>query len=115
MKMNNQVEEYIEKQESPQKEILLKVREIFLKTLPNCEEKKTWGVVVFGNDKFYIGAIKNRVHVGFAITDLSKEEIRLFEGSGKTMRHIKIHSLDDIDEKKLVELIQLVVKKATCI
>jgi len=113
--MDKQVEEYIEKQESPQKEILLKVREIFLKTLPNCEEKKTWGVVVFGNDKFYIGAIKNRVHVGFAITGLSKEEIRLFEGSGKTMRHIKIHSLDDIDEKKLVELIQLVDKKATCI
>ena len=113
--MDKQVEGYIEKQESPQKEILLKVREIFLKTLPNCEEKKTWGVVVFGNDKFYIGAIKNRVHVGFAITGLSKEEIRLFEGSGKTMRHIKIHSLDDIDEKKLVELIQLVDKKATCI
>jgi len=113
--MDKQVEEYIEKQESPQKEILLKVREIFLKTLLNCEEKKTWGVVVFGNDKFYIGAIKNRVHVGFAITGLSKEEIRLFEGSGKTMRHIKIHSLDDIDEKKLVELIQLVDKKATCI
>ncbi len=113
--MDKQIEEYIEKQESPQKEILLKVREIFLKTLPNCEEKKTWGVVVFGNDKFYIGAIKNRVHVGFAITGLSKEEIRLFEGSGKTMRHIKIHSLDNIDEKKLVELIQLVDKKATCI
>ena len=113
--MDKQVEEYIEKQESPQKEILLKVREIFLKTLPNCEEKKTWGVVVFGNDKFYIGAIKNRVHVGFAITGLSKEEIRLLEGSGKTMRHIKIHSLDDIDEKKLVKLIQLVDKKTTCI
>jgi len=55
------------------------------------------------------------VHVGFAINGLSKEEIRLFEGSGKTMRHIKIHSLDDIDEKKLVELIQLVDKKTTCI
>ncbi len=113
--MDKQVEEYIEKQESPQKEILLKVREIFLKTLPNCMEKKTWGVVVFGNDKFYIGAIKNRVHVGFAITGLTKEEIKLFEGSGKTMRHIKIHSIDDIDEKKLVELIQRVDKKTTCI
>ena len=113
--MDKQVEEYIEKQDSPQKEIILKVREIFLKTLQNCKEKKTWGVVVLGNDKFYIGAIKNRVHVGFAITGLSKEEIKLFEGSGKTMRHIKIHSMDDIDENKLVELIKLVDKKTTCI
>ena len=112
--MDKQVKEYIEKQESPQKEIILKLREIFLRTLPNCEEKKTWGVVVLGNDKFYIGAIKNRVHVGFAITGLSKEEIKLFEGSGKTMRHIKIHSMDDIDEKQLVKLILLVDKKTTC-
>jgi len=109
-----QVEEYIKKQKSPQKEIILKVREIFLKTLQNCEEKKTWGVVVFGNDKFYIAAMKNRVHVGFAINGLSKEEIKLFEGSGKTMRHIKIHSLNDIDENKLVKLIKMVDKKTTC-
>jgi len=41
--MDKQVKEYIEKQESPQKEIILKLREIFLKTLPNCKEKKAWG------------------------------------------------------------------------
>ena len=113
--MEKQVKEYIEKQESPQKDILLKVREIFLKTLPNCKEKKCWGVVVFGNDKFYIGAIKNRVHVGFAINGLSKEEIKLFEGSGKSMRNIKIHSMDYIDENKLVKMIKMVDKKTACI
>jgi len=113
--MDKHVEEYIERQESPQTEILLKIREIFLKTLPNYKEIIAWGVVVFGNDKFYIASMKNRVHVGFAINGLSKEEIRLFEGSGKTMRHIKIHSIDDIDEENLVELIQMVDKKTTCI
>ena len=112
--MDKQVEEYIEKQKSPQKEIIQKVRNIFLKTLPNCEEKMAWGVVTFAKGIFYIGAIKNRVHVGFAITGLNKEEISLFEGSGKTMRHIKIHSLEDIDEKKLVKLIKLVDKKTIC-
>ncbi len=112
--MDKKVGEYIEKQKSPQKEILQKVRTIFLKTLPNCEEKKAWGVIVFADGKFYLGAIKNRVHAGFAINGLSKEEIGLFEGSGKTMRHIKIHSLEDIDEKKLVKLIKLVDKKTIC-
>ena len=112
--MDEKVEEYIEKQKSPQKEILQKVRKIFQKTLPNCEEKSAWGVIAFAEDKFYIAAMKNCVHVGFAINGLSKEEIALFEGSGKTMRHIKIHSLKEIDEKKLVKLIKLVDKKAIC-
>ena len=112
--MDKQVNEYIEKQKSPQKEIIQKIRTIFHKTLPSCEEKMLWGVPTFAKGKFYIAAMKNRVHVGFAITGLNKEEIRLFEGSGKTMRHIKIPTLEDIDEKTLVNLIEMVDKKAKC-
>ena len=106
--------EYIDKQKSPQKEIIQKVRKIFQKTLPSCEEKMAWGVITFAAGKFYIAAMKNRVHVGFAITGLNKDEISLFEGSGKTMRHIKIPTLEDIDQKKLVRLIELVDRKASC-
>jgi uncharacterized protein YdhG (YjbR/CyaY superfamily) len=112
--MTKKVDEYIEKQKSPQKEILQKVRKIFQKTLPSCEEKIAWGAVTFSGGKFYIAAMKNRVHVGFTINGLNKAEISLFEGNGKTMRHIKIPSLEDIDEKKLVKLIKMVDKKATC-
>ena len=112
--MDEKVNEYIEKQKSPQKEILQKVRKIFQKTLPSCEEKMAWGVVTFAGGKFYIAAMKNRVHVGFAITGLNKEEISLFEGSGKTMRHIKIPTLENIDEKTLAKLIEMVDKKAIC-
>jgi hypothetical protein len=112
--MNKQVKEYIEIQKSPQKEIIQKVRYIFLKTLTSCKEKKAWGVIAYAGGKFYIAAMKNRVHIGFAINGLSKEEIDLFEGSGKTMKHIKIRSLEDIDEKQLVKLIKLVDKKTIC-
>ena len=112
--MSTLVDEYIEHQKSPQKEILQKVRKIFLKALPGCEEKMMWGVATFAGGKFYIAALKNRVHVGFAITGLNKEEIALFEGSGKTMRHIKINSVEEIDEKHLVKVIKLVDKKSVC-
>ena len=112
--MEKDVNEYIVKQKSPQKEILQEVRRIFHKTLPSCEEKMRWGVPTFAAGKFYIAAMKNRVHVGFAITGLNKDETSLFEGSGKTMRHIKIPTLEDIDEKKLVNLIEMVDKKAIC-
>jgi uncharacterized protein YdhG (YjbR/CyaY superfamily) len=112
--MEKQVKDYIEKQKSPQKEIIQKVRKIFKKTLPNCEEKMRWGVITFATGKFYLAAMKNRVHVGFAITGLDKDEIDLFEGTGKTMRHIKIPKLENIDQEKLVNLIEMVNNKAIC-
>lgn len=112
--MDKQVDDYIEKQKSPQKEILKKLRKIFKKTLPDYQEKMMWGVVTFSGGKFYIASMKNRVHVGFAINGLNKEEISMFEGSGKIMRHIKINSLDDIEVNKLVQLIKMVDKKAIC-
>jgi uncharacterized protein YdhG (YjbR/CyaY superfamily) len=109
--MDKQADDYIEKQKSPQKEILQKVRKIFKETLPNCEEKMAWGVITFASGKFYIAAMKTRVHVGFSITGLSEDEISMFEGSGKTMRHIKIPTLENIDKKRLVEMIEMVDKK----
>src|SRR4030043_928960 len=112
--MNKDVKNYIEKQKSPQKEILLRLRKIILETLPNCDEELAWGVAVFAEKKFYIGALKNKVHFGFAINGLSEEEKALFEGQGKFMRHIKIQTLQDIDEKRLIKLIRLVNEKVVC-
>jgi len=55
--MDEKVKEYIEKQDSPQKEIIVKVRDIFLRSLPNCKERFAGGVVVSGDDKFYIASM----------------------------------------------------------
>jgi hypothetical protein len=72
------------------------------------------GVVTFASGKFYIAAMKTRVHVGFAVTGLSEDEISMFEGNGKTMKHIKIPTLESIDATRLVKMIELVGKKASC-
>jgi len=112
--MNKDVKEYIQKQASPKKEIIERLREIILETLKDCDEKMMWGTLAFRGGKFYIAAMKERVHIGFSINGLTPEEIKEFEGNGKTMRHIKISSLTDIDKKKLVKLIKLVDKKAIC-
>ncbi len=112
--MVSQVDAYIEKQKSPQKEILQEVRRIFRETLPNCEEETKWGVVTYAAGKFYIAAMKNRVHVGFAVTGLDDDEKSLLEGNGKTMRHIKIPTIESIDKAHLVSLIKMVDKKAIC-
>ena len=110
--MNREVERYIKKQKSPQKEICLKLREIIIKTFPKIEEQM-WVGVPFYESRYYIVALKDHVNMGFAITGLSEKEIALFEGKGKTMRHIKFFCLDDIDEKQIAKLMKI-AKKAKC-
>ena len=110
--MNKEVEKYIKKQKSPKREICLKLREIILKTFPKIEERM-WCGVPFYENRYYIVALKDHVNMGFAISGLSQKEIGLFEGKGKTMRHIKVYELEDIDQKRIVKLLK-VSKKAKC-
>ena len=105
--MDNKVKNYIEKQKSPQKEICQKLREIILSIYPNIIEEMKYGVPYYG-DKYYIVALKTHVNLGFSIKDLTKEEIAIFEGSGKTTRHIKFNTFEDIDEKQIVKLLKIV-------
>ena len=112
--MSNPVETYIVKQKSPQKEILQELREIFRENLQDPKEKMKWGVITYACGKFYIAALKTRVHVGFTITGLSSDELALFEGSGKKMRHIKIDALERINKTDLAKLIKMIDQKTTC-
>lgn len=113
--MDVKVKEYIEKQSPSQRAIIEEVRKIFAEVLGDCDEKYAWGVIALGDSKFYIATMKERVHVGFSIVGLSSEEVKLFDGSGKTMRHIKIPDLKSVDKAKLKKLIELVNKKAKCV
>ena len=112
--MDAKVDEYIKKQKSPQKEICQKLREIILKTFPEINEKMIVGVPCYGHTKenpcgkYYIAALKDHVNLGFSLRGLSKKEQELFEGTGKTMKHVKVYSLKEIDEKKIVGLMKLV-------
>jgi len=106
------VKQYIDRQESPQKEICQRVRKILLSTIPDIEETFKNGVPWYG--KFYIAGMKDSVNIGFSVTGLNSEEVKFFKGAGKYMRHIKIHTLDDLDEKKLKSLFKLVWEKSSC-
>lgn len=108
--MDPLVKEYINKQPSPQKEICLKLREIIMKTLPNTNEEMKWGTPVYCGHKIYIGSFKKQVNLGFQIKGLSEEEVSELQGTGKTMKHIKIFNLDDIDKEKIKKFIKLVAQ-----
>ena len=68
--------------------------------------------VPYYEDKYYIVALKNYVNLGFSLKGLAPEEIKLLEGGGKTMKHIKVRSLDEIDETKIIQLLKVVNGKS---
>jgi hypothetical protein len=110
--MDPKVKEYIGKQKSPQKEILLNLREIVLRTFPDIKEE-LWEGAIFYDRKYYLATVGKKVHMGFCVEGLSKDELKLFEGSGKFMRHVKIFSLKESNEKKIVDLMKVVKKPAS--
>jgi hypothetical protein len=108
--MDEKVSQYIEDLQSPHKEICLILRQIIFKTFPSIKEEIKWGVPNYGN-LYYFVALKDHVNLGFSIKNLSNDEIELLEGTGKTMRHIKIKKVEDIEEKKIIKLLKMVVDK----
>ena len=109
--MSNKVDDYFSKQKSPQKEICQRLRDLIDKTFPGVNEEMKWGVPAFASGKFYVVALKDHVNLGFSTEGLTEEEIALFDGGGKTTKHIQIDSLPGMDEKRIVTLLKLVNEK----
>lgn len=106
--MNQKVSDYITKQKSPQKEICDELREIIWKNFPDITEEMKVGVPYY-NGKFYIVALKDHVNFGFEIKNFSKEEIKEFAGSGKTAKVLEIKDTKEIDEKRIIGIIEKVL------
>ena len=105
------VDKYIEKQKSPQKELVQRLRDIIVKTFPDIKEEVRMGVPWY-EGKYYVVALKDHVNVGFSVNGLSEQEKALFEGKGKMMRHVKFYRLEDVDEARVAKLLRLVAEKA---
>ena len=111
--MTSKVEEYINKQNSPQKEIVQTLRAVILNAAPEVEEEFKMGVPWYSG-KFYIVALRDHVNLGFSVQGLSESEKDLFMGKGSMMRHLKFYSLKDVDEEEVAKLVGLVAEKSTC-
>jgi hypothetical protein len=110
VKTSTDVEKYMENQKSPQREIVQRLRDTILKTLPHIKEELKMGVPWY-EGKFYIVALRDHVNLGFSVKGLSEQEKALFEGKGKMMRHAKFYSIKDVDEVRVVKLLGLVAEK----
>jgi len=65
--MTSKIDEYIDKQPSPQKEICRALRKIIFDTFPDATEGMKWGVPAFADGNYYIVALKDHVNLGFTL------------------------------------------------
>ncbi|HNR43597.1 MAG TPA: DUF1801 domain-containing protein [Methanofastidiosum sp.] len=110
--MHSQIKEYLEKQPSDRRKIMENLREILIEAVPSLNEKMEYGVMCY-DDLYYIANLPKQINMGFSIIGLTPEEVKLFEGTGKTMRHLKFENIDSINKEELVKIIKLVREKAS--
>lgn len=107
----DKVKEYLERQSNKNKIIIKKLRSIILNFKDLKETTMKEGLWYQG--KFYITSFSDHVNLGIGINGLSKNEADLFEGKGKTLRHLKFYSLSDINNNTL-SLMKLAYNKSKC-
>ncbi|MCK9482014.1 MAG: DUF1801 domain-containing protein [Bacteroidia bacterium] len=102
--MNEQITAYINNAPKEQKEVMEAIRSLIHQSVKNVKEEFKWSRPIFKSSKdfAYLQSNKNHVNLGF-YKDFEKlnDPKGLLEGTGKTMRHIKLKNASDIDHKLL--------------
>jgi len=103
MKDDPEVTDYIQSAPNPFREIMLRLRELVSEVVPDAEEAIKWGTPVFSKVKNICYMAVFRKHVTFAFYDgrMLKDPEGILQGTGKMMKHIKLKTLDDIDQEQI--------------
>ena len=104
-----QVTNYISSAPEDHQSILTELRKLIKSIAPNVEEQFKWSRPVYGLEKdfCYLQNTKKHVTIGFFEFNKIKNKI---EGTGKSMRHVKLNSVKDITDFKIKKMIKEVLE-----
>jgi len=104
--MDKKISDYILNQDSKQKEVLLEIRTVIKKILPNAEEKMSYGVPSFKLDGKSILYAAFKKHVGIypdpSIIEIFSDDLKEYETSKGTIKF-------KLDEPIPYELIKKII------
>ncbi|WP_449536601.1 DUF1801 domain-containing protein [Ferdinandcohnia sp. Marseille-Q9671] len=108
------VDQYILALPEDIKDITRELRQIILTSSPNLVEEFKWSMpnYSFNGLVCYLQASKKHVNFGFHKGNelQEKDPNSLLQGSGKTMRHIKIKKMDEIQPEAFILLVKEAVE-----
>ena len=106
------VDNYILRQKEPYQSIMLYVRSVILRTLPDVEEKYNYGIPFYHYNKkpfIYLNILKktNFVDVAFVKGVALKEQFPQLKdyNNRKLVRSLQYNQLESINEEELTEII----------
>ena len=108
--MADPVEEFLGRYDPEVRKLALAARALVRRLVPDAEENllRPWKTVAYGRSKKFCAIsphkdwVNLQFHGGISLPDPSG----LLEGTGKSMRHVKIESLRDLKRKPLAELVR---------
>lgn len=99
-------EKYIEKLDSPIKEIVIELRAIVNSSSEYLLEAIKWNVPTYSINANICSIIAHKRHVNLQVfRGAHIEDVNLLDGAGKDMRHIKYSTLDDIDSDMVKKIL----------
>ncbi len=113
--INNHVQEFIndiQMSDLDKFEILMKSRDIVFSCNPKTQERIMYGGIMFSLSNDFGGLFIRKKHVSFEFITgiLIKDPDRILEGTGKFRRHLKLRTLKDIEDKKVMQFVEQAVK-----
>lgn len=110
--MNKEVTSYIAASNQNHQKVLSALRKLILSLSPDIDEQFKWSRPVYAMQKdfCYLKTAKKYVTLGFFEFDKIKTNRHLIEGTGKSMRHIKLNDTKEIKELKIRNMLGEVLK-----
>jgi hypothetical protein len=111
------VEQFLKSYDPDVEEIAHGLRALVRRLVPDAEEKvhPGWKTVAYGRGKNFFaisphkGWVNLQFHSGSSLLDPSD----LLDGTGKSMRHVKLVKLCDVKKRALAKLIREAAEKAS--
>ena len=108
------VDQYFYEQKEPYQSIMLYVRSVILKTLPNVIERYSYGIPFYNIGKkpmLYLNILKgkNYVDVAFVHGVVFEKDFPVLknENKRKQVRSIQLNTIEDLDELEFVQLLNV--------
>ncbi len=106
-----EITKYIEQAPSPQQEIMKLLRNIIHENVDGVVESYKWSRPIFSTEKDFAYLLCNKNHVNLGISrnfDKLNDPHGYLEGTGKTMRHIKLKSVEEVGKLPLKEWLEII-------
>lgn len=101
------VEAIIQKLDHGKRDLAEKLRSLIKSSLPDAVATVKWGNITYTlNNQNLVWLLFYKDHLDFGFFSGAKLRSELLEGTGKSLRHIKIKTNEDINEPEFMRLLK---------